>query len=369
MDQLHLKDERELLVRIFVFALSYSAYRVYNFHSRRSTSLWALQNSLETISCSSGHNEFVDDIPQILTTDNLKAASHREETSGEKTHTLFDKFSTSSVSALKDNAKEIVELESKCEELRVQIERLTKQKEDAFEEIERLKDQILSQSTYCTSLGAVLGSLTWRASRFPQIADVWLSNFQNTIGEFLSIVNGTFGAFVSTYRSAFPPTSNIEYQFVMGLVGIVSNISASPEGREFLITNSSGTEFVQKLIKLTPELPPAPGARSLKRLMLMILFNVSMNKTGLQYLLESQVGVALSHCLDDEASSEETQLLCLRVLQSVTYDLEEPKNISDLTMIIPVERIETMTSAKRSDISEAAKQVVKHLRHGQKITK
>lgn len=233
----------------------------------------------------------------------------------------------------------------------------------------------------------------------------------------MSIVNGTFGAFINTYRSVFPPTSNVEYQFVMGLLGIVTNISASPEGREFLITNSSGTEFVQKLIKLTPELPLAPETISLKRyvlnlvifkvvficsqlsylssknfyvsysnisfywktklrwydrnyrLMLIILYNVSMNKTGLKLLLESRVGDVLSHCLDDKASSKEMQLLCLRVLQSITYDLEEPKYVHDLTTIIPIERIETMISAKQSDISGAAKQVVKHLRHSQKIAK
>jgi len=33
-------------------------------------------------------------------------------------------------------------LESKCEELRAQVERLTKEKEGAFDEIERLKDQV-----------------------------------------------------------------------------------------------------------------------------------------------------------------------------------------------------------------------------------
>lgn len=95
-----------------------------------------------------------------------------------------------------------------------------------------------------------------------------------------------------------------------------------------------------------------------------------MNKTGLQYLLESRVGDTLSHCLDDEASSEEMQLLCLRVLQSVTYNLEEPKYIHDLTTLIPIERLEIMnSSAKRSDISNAAKQIIEHLRHSKKITK
>jgi len=61
------------------------------------------QNSLETILNSTECNlhEFIDDIPQIFATDNLKAVSHKEETNGEKTHTLFDKFSTSSINASK----------------------------------------------------------------------------------------------------------------------------------------------------------------------------------------------------------------------------------------------------------------------------
>lgn len=103
----------------------------------------------------------------------------------------------------------------------------------------------------------------------------------------------------------------------------------------------------------------------------MNLYNMSMNKTGLQYLLEVHVENTLSHCLRNESSekrsSEETQLLCLRVLQSVTYDLTKPEYIRDLTAKIPIERIETMMLARRSDISGAAKQVVRHLRDSQKI--
>lgn len=46
-------------------------------------------------------HEFIDDIQQIFATDNFKAVSHREETNGEKSHALFDEFSTSSVAASK----------------------------------------------------------------------------------------------------------------------------------------------------------------------------------------------------------------------------------------------------------------------------
>ncbi|XP_020300551.1 heat shock factor 2-binding protein-like [Pseudomyrmex gracilis] len=328
------------------------------------------QNSLEIIlsPTNCNFNEFINEIPQIFTTNKLNPEC-REETNGENTHIFCNNFSTSSVSTSKDNAEEMILLKAKCEKLSAEVEHLTKEKENAFEEIEQLKDQILSQSTYCTSLGAVLGNLTWRASKFPQIVDTWISNCQSEIGEFLAIVNGTFSAFVSIYKFGFPPTSNVEYQFVKGLLGIATNITANPESREFLITNRNGTEFVQKIIKLTPELPPAPGSLSLKRLMLMIMYNVSINKTGLRYLFESRVGDTLSHCLEHESSSELMQLLCLRVLQSVTYDLTEPRYIRDLSAAIPIEKIETMVSSTSGDISNAAKQVLRHLQDSKKNLK
>lgn len=85
------------------------------------------------------------------------------------------------------------------------------------------------------------------------------------IAEFLSITDGSFVAFINTYRNAFPPTCNVEYQFIIGLLGIVTNISATPEGREFLITDMNGRAFVQKMVKLMPTLPLSQGSLSLKR--------------------------------------------------------------------------------------------------------
>ncbi|RLU23537.1 hypothetical protein DMN91_003742 [Ooceraea biroi] len=323
MEEFNIKNERELL-----------------------TSLEPILNSTEN-----NLHKFI--IPRTFAASNPKCGSCNGETNGQRGD--------------EQSAREITALKSECKELRARVERLTGEKDAAFEEMERLKDQLLSQSTYCASLGAILGNLTWRASRFPQIVDIWLSTFQDKIGEFLSLINGTFEAFVDTYKGAFPPTSNVEYQFMMGLLGIVTNVSASPEGRQFLITNSNGMEFVRKMVKLTPELPLAPGVLPLKKLILMVLYNVSLNKTGLQYLLELHVGDTLSHCLEEDKlsekkSSEELQLLCLRILQSVTYDLRKPEYIRDLTTKIPIERIKTMMFAPRSDISEVAKQVVRHLR-------
>jgi len=42
--------------------------------------------------------------------------------------------------------REVTALRSECEQLRVQVELLTGEKDAAFEELERLKDQVLSRA-------------------------------------------------------------------------------------------------------------------------------------------------------------------------------------------------------------------------------
>lgn len=98
----------------------------------------------------------------------------------------------------------------------------------------------------------------------------------------------------------------------------------------------------------------------------MVMYNVSVNKTGLQYLLESRVGDTLSHCLRDKSSVEEMQLLCLHVLHSVIYDLTEPKYIRDLTRAIPINTIETMMFSQSDGLSDMARKVIEHLRNCEK---
>ncbi|XP_015179837.1 PREDICTED: heat shock factor 2-binding protein-like [Polistes dominula] len=246
--------------------------------------------------------------------------------------------------------------------MKEQLHSQTIELEKAIKETQSLKIQILNQSTFCASLGAVLGNLAWRASRFPEIVDIWLSGLQNKVREFLSIVSGSFVAFISTYETGIPPTNNVEYQFVLGLLGIVTNISSIPKGREFLITNQNGKDLVEKIIKFMPNFfPVASGTHSLIRLMLMILYNVSMNNTGLSYLFEFRVAEVLSNCLKEDTISEELQLLCLRILQSITYDLKDPKYIEDLTTSISIKNIKSIVANEQSETYSVAKEVIKQL--------
>ncbi|CAK9808445.1 Heat shock factor 2-binding protein [Anthophora plagiata] len=340
-DQVDLKDEEQFLISV--------------------------ENTLSTVEKSI--HKFVKDVPQALVSSGLDFDLEKLNIDdGQKIEDFVRSFPKSFTDQV-DKAEEkerILALELECEKLRGQLQQQADGNKKAQEEIEYLRDQILNQSTYCASLGAVLGNLTWRASRFPEVVDVWLSGFQHKIHDFFSITDGSFVAFINTYRNAFPPTCNVEYQFIIGLIGIVTNISASAEGREFLITDQNGRAFVQKMVKFMPTLPLSQGSLALKRLMLMIFYNVSMNKTGLQHLFESRVGDVLNCYLKNNSLPDEIQFLCLRVLQSITYGLTNPRHIQDLITSLPIGKIEDIATSNKSEMSTVAKEVIKQLRDSQK---
>jgi hypothetical protein len=45
-------------------------------------------------------------------------------------------------------------------------------------ELFRVRNQVQQQSQFCASLGAVMGSLIWKASRIPAVVDMLLSGVQ-----------------------------------------------------------------------------------------------------------------------------------------------------------------------------------------------
>ncbi|XP_078035889.1 heat shock factor 2-binding protein [Augochlora pura] len=327
--------------------------------------LMSIKNTLTTVHNSV--NNFVNDVPRALFDSGLDFDIEKltiSDSENIESHPSSQPL-TESVKQEEDKTK-IINLELECERLRTQLHQQLEANEITQREIEYMKEQLFNQSAYCTSLGAVLGNLTWRASRFPEIVDVWLSAFQHKIGGLLSITDGSFEAFTKTYRTAFPPTSNDEYQFIISLLGIVTNISASPKGREFLITNSNGKDFIKKIVTSMPTLPISQGTLSMKRLMLMTLYNVSMNATGLLHLFDSRIGDALNYYLRNDSLPDEVQLLCLRVLISITYGLTDPKYIRDLISSLPIDKIEDIAVASKNEMSSFAEKVINNLRNSEK---
>lgn len=64
---------------------------------------------------------------------------------------------------------------------------------------------------------------------------------------------------METYRTGFPDVTTNETQFVISLVGTVTNIAGTAAGRQFLVTDPNGRELVTQLLTLLPHIPQHSG--------------------------------------------------------------------------------------------------------------
>lgn len=78
------------------------------------------------------------------------------------------------------------------------------------------------------------------------------------------MVVGTLTSFMDTYKTELPSQNSDESQFVMALVGIITNIAAAAGGRNFLIVDEQGKNVVRHFVKILQHIP-VPSGNCLKR--------------------------------------------------------------------------------------------------------
>lgn len=74
-----------------------------------------------------------------------------------------------------DRCNELEELRTKVLTLQQENDKACAQLVVTQGENARLRSQLTHQSTFCASLGSVLGTLVWKASRVPPVVDLLLS--------------------------------------------------------------------------------------------------------------------------------------------------------------------------------------------------
>ncbi|XP_026470833.1 heat shock factor 2-binding protein-like [Ctenocephalides felis] len=147
-------------------------------------------------------------------------------------------------------------------------------------EMYKLRRQLSHQSSFCASLGAVLGQLVWKASQVAIVVEKMLAGFQNKVGDFFCIVEGTLASFLETYKGSMPGPESDERQFLLSMCGVITNIAAVPQGREFLCASPNGLTLIQAILKAIPAVP-LPSGRELKRYlfhMLNCFLNIELHR-------------------------------------------------------------------------------------------
>ncbi|XP_034933616.1 heat shock factor 2-binding protein-like [Chelonus insularis] len=247
------------------------------------------------------------------------------------------------------------------------LEKESKKRELLEEEKESLINLDEQNVNLRANLGAVTGNLLWKSSKYPQIVNTWLTEHQSIVSNFLFIAVGTVRSFIETFQPSFPSINNNETQFVVAILGIITNISATPGGRQFLVDHTEGKTLIAYLVEFLPTMIGDTG-NVMKKLMLKILFNISMNCEGFSYLFQLNIEESIVHCFED-CTPVEILTLVLQLLQSLTYNLLDPQILQRLLEKLPMDKIKTLSASEdqdiRSDIAIKAQEVLINLNNDQ----
>jgi hypothetical protein len=104
--------------------------------------------------------------------------------------------------------------------------------------------------------------------------------FQETIVKFLEFVSHSLGGFSETNKNDSQEnianvldSNSQEYTLVLSIAGIITNIAATPLGRDYLSSKQAGIKGMEALILYLSQ-TPARQCTTVKSLILKALYNV-----------------------------------------------------------------------------------------------
>ncbi|XP_043928180.1 heat shock factor 2-binding protein [Protopterus annectens] len=270
-------------------------------------------------------------------------------------------------SSLEKKEKELNELRLDCEHLKARLEtalgdgQREKEEKLAFrQQLSEARQQLLQQADYCTQMGAAVCTLLWSVSSKEETVKTILAG--NKAVKFFTVTGQTIESFVKSLDGDVKLQQDLdsdESQFVLALAGIITNIAAVACGREFLV--NSCQVLLDTMMQLLGEMKHGVCTK-LKVLMLMSLYNVSINLKGLKYISESPGFIILLWWLLEDTDTEVCHYV-LRLLQSVILEPEVfSKMILEIRDTVPVHRIVQLSKNRNPDLRCVAQELLEDLR-------
>ncbi|XP_055135817.1 heat shock factor 2-binding protein isoform X8 [Symphalangus syndactylus] len=263
--------------------------------------------------------------------------------------------------------QELEQLKMDCEHFKARLEtvqadnmREKKEKLALRQQVNEVKQQLLQQAEYCTEMGAAACTLLWGVSSSEEVVKAILGGVSmDKALKFFSITGQTMESFVKSLDGDIKELDSDENQFVFALAGIVTNVAAIACGREFLVNSSR--VLLDTILQLLGDLKPGQCTK-LKVLMLMSLYNVSINLKGLKYISESPGFIPLLWWLLSDPDAE----VCFHVLRLVQSVVLEPevfsKSASEFRSSLPLQRILAMSKSRNPRLQTAAQELLEDLR-------
>ncbi|XP_059778290.1 heat shock factor 2-binding protein isoform X2 [Balaenoptera ricei] len=265
---------------------------------------------------------------------------------------------------LERKEQELEQLRMDCEHFKARLESVQedsvsekKEKLALRQQLNEAKQQLLQQAEYCTEMGAAACTILWGVSSSEEVVKAILGGDKAL--KFFNITGQTMESFVKSLDGDVKELDSDENQFVFALAGIVTNVAAIASGREFLVNSSR--VLLDTILQLLGDLKPGQCTK-LKVLMLMSLYNVSINLKGLKYISESPGFIPLLWWLLSDADTE----VCLHVLRLVQSVVLEPEVFSRLASefrsSLPLQRILAMAKSRNPHLQAVAQELLEDLR-------
>ncbi|XP_057552112.1 heat shock factor 2-binding protein isoform X1 [Hippopotamus amphibius kiboko] len=310
---------------------------------------------------------------------------------------------------LESKEQELEQLRLDCEHFKARLEsvqvdnvREKKEKLALRQQLNEAKQQLLQQAEYCTEMGAAACTILWGVSSSEEVVKAILGGDKAL--KFFNITGQTMESFVKSLDGDVKELDSDENQFVFALAGIVTNVAAIASGREFLVNSSR--VLLDTILQLLGDLKPGqctklkvvinglmdggayrsearswndspPGVQDMEEvfalavcwfvlkccvLMLMSLYNVSINLKGLKYISESPGFIPLLWWLLSDPDAE----VCLHVLRLVQSVVLEPevfsRSASEFRSSLPLQRILALAKSRNPHLQAVAQELLEDLR-------
>lgn len=103
----------------------------------------------------------------------------------------------------------------------------------------------------------------------------FILQFQNKAEEFLQITSRTVESYFESYSEEDEKETSEEFQFVLALIGTITNMAAAAQGRDLLVSKDSGRVLIDSFITVLGVSAVGKNVK-MRNLILMALYNTRL---------------------------------------------------------------------------------------------
>lgn len=231
------------------------------------------------------------------------------------------------------------------------------------QQVSELTDVTNKQAEYCAKLGSTTCALLWNALQQDNCLPSVLKGEHGN--DFILLASHTLESYSAAAQENIIDSSDSsgdhEHQYVVRLVGVITNISASAYGREFLMTSEHGKDLLSVMISMVADLQSkSTKLFKLKNLVLKTLHNVSINQKGIKFLCsKKEMFSNLSQVVDENCASN--RLLALKLIQFIIVEPDCAEIVHVVLELFSIERLESFASGNTGELQNVCRELIKYL--------